>query len=48
MIGRRKLGGEGLEFALSDDDLRTLEEIAPPGVAAGERYPEQQMGMLNR
>ncbi len=37
-----------LEVTLSDDDLSTLEEIAPPGVAAGQRYPEQQMGMLNR
>ncbi len=36
-----------LEVALSDDDLQTLDEIARHGVAAGERYPSEMMGMLN-
>jgi len=36
-----------LEVTLSDEDLQTLEEIAPPGVAAGQRYPEQMMGALD-
>jgi aryl-alcohol dehydrogenase-like predicted oxidoreductase len=28
------------EISLSEDDLRRLDEAAPPGVAAGERYPD--------
>ena len=36
-----------LEVTLSDEDLQTLEEIAPPGVAAGQRYPEQMVGALD-
>jgi aryl-alcohol dehydrogenase-like predicted oxidoreductase len=35
------------EIELSDEDLRRLDEIAPAGVAAGERYPEPMMGLLN-
>lgn len=37
-----------LEVSLSDDDLARLDEIAPSGAAAGGRYPEEMMGMLNR
>jgi aryl-alcohol dehydrogenase-like predicted oxidoreductase len=28
------------EISLSEDDLRRLDDAAPPGVAAGERYPD--------
>ena len=33
---------------LDDDDLARLDELAPPGAAAGERYPEQGMKAVNR
>ncbi len=32
-----------LEVELSEDDLRRLDETAPPGFAAGTRYPEEGM-----
>jgi aryl-alcohol dehydrogenase-like predicted oxidoreductase len=35
-----------LEVALSDDDLRRIDEVAPKGIAAGERYPD--MSTVNR
>jgi aryl-alcohol dehydrogenase-like predicted oxidoreductase len=28
------------EIELSEDDLRRLDEAAPPGVTAGDRYPD--------
>jgi aryl-alcohol dehydrogenase-like predicted oxidoreductase len=34
-------------LALSPEDLARLEEIAPPGAAAGERYPERGMRMVD-
>jgi aryl-alcohol dehydrogenase-like predicted oxidoreductase len=37
-----------LDVALSDDDLRRIEEVAPLGAAAGARYPEAVMHTLNR
>ncbi len=37
-----------LEVELSAADLRAIEEVAPKGVAAGTRYPEAMMGMVNR
>ena len=37
-----------LEFILSEEDLAGLAEIAPPGVAAGARYPEMGMQAVNR
>ena len=37
-----------LEVQLSDADLRRLDEILPPGVAAGERYHERGMETVNR
>ncbi len=37
-----------LNVQLSPDDLARLDEIAPPGVAAGTRYPESRMQMVNR
>jgi hypothetical protein len=33
---------------LSDEDLRRLDEILPPGAAAGERYAPQGMAAVNR
>jgi len=37
-----------LDVTLSADDLRRIDEIAPKGVAAGTRYPEQGMATVNR
>jgi aryl-alcohol dehydrogenase-like predicted oxidoreductase len=36
-----------LDVSLSADDLRRIDEIAPKGVAAGTRYPEQGMRAVN-
>ena len=36
------------DITLSPDDLRRIEEVAPKGVAVGERYPEQHMSAVNR
>ena len=36
------------EVILSKEELQQIEEIAPKGVAAGLRYPEQAMSALNR
>jgi aryl-alcohol dehydrogenase-like predicted oxidoreductase len=36
-----------LEVELTEDELAQLDEIAPLGVAAGTRYPEQAMAVLN-
>jgi len=36
------------EIALSDDDLGRLDEAAPPGAAAGTRYPEWAMKAVDR
>jgi aryl-alcohol dehydrogenase-like predicted oxidoreductase len=36
-----------LAIELSADDLRRLDELAPPGVASGDRYPTSMMGFLN-
>jgi len=37
-----------LELHLTPEDLRRIDEIAPKGVAAGERYPEAAMKAVNR
>jgi aryl-alcohol dehydrogenase-like predicted oxidoreductase len=37
-----------LEVKLTDEDVRRLDEILPPGAAAGPRYPEQAMAAVNR
>jgi aryl-alcohol dehydrogenase-like predicted oxidoreductase len=37
-----------LNIALSADDLRRIDEVAPRGAAAGARYPTQVMGLLRR
>lgn len=39
---------QALEIELTADDLRRIDEIAPQGVAAGERYPAAMMGTLRR
>jgi len=36
-----------LEVTLSAAELEELDEVFPPDVAAGLRYPEQAMGLLN-
>ncbi|HZT18635.1 MAG TPA: aldo/keto reductase [Dongiaceae bacterium] len=36
-----------LDVALEPGDLRRLEEIAPPGAAAGDRYDAHQMALLD-
>ncbi|HEX6641197.1 MAG TPA: aldo/keto reductase [Thermoanaerobaculia bacterium] len=35
-----------LDVSLSDDDLRRIDEVAPKGIAAGDRYPD--MSTVNR
>jgi aryl-alcohol dehydrogenase-like predicted oxidoreductase len=37
-----------LEVSLTDEDLRRLDEILPPGAAAGQRYHERGMETVNR
>ncbi|MBW4521807.1 MAG: aldo/keto reductase [Scytolyngbya sp. HA4215-MV1] len=37
-----------VNVSLTSDDLRRIDEVAPKGVAAGERYPAQHMGNVNR
>jgi len=38
---------EALQVELSEDDLAAVEAAAPPGAAAGDRYDERQMAMLD-
>ncbi len=38
---------QALEVHLSDDDLQLINEIAPHGIALGERYPESSRQVLN-
>jgi aryl-alcohol dehydrogenase-like predicted oxidoreductase len=38
---------EALQVELSEDDLAAIEAAAPPGAAAGDRYDERQMAMLD-
>ncbi len=37
-----------VDIRLSKQEIATLDQIAPPGVAAGQRYPESRMQMVNR
>jgi aryl-alcohol dehydrogenase-like predicted oxidoreductase len=37
-----------VEIVLTETDLAQIAEVAPPGVAAGARYPERQMHAVNR
>jgi len=37
-----------LDIQLTGKDLARIDEAAPKGAAAGPRYPEVMMGMVNR
>jgi len=37
-----------LDVEVSHSDLERINELAPLGVAAGTRYPEALMGLVNR
>jgi hypothetical protein len=37
-----------LRIRLSADKLKSLDEITPPGAAAGNRYPEGMMKLVDR
>ncbi len=37
-----------LQVMLSDEDMRRIDAILPPGAARGARYPEASMAALNR
>lgn len=37
-----------LDIALSPEDLQRIDEIVPRGGAAGQRYPESMMQLINR
>ncbi|MHB1627867.1 MAG: aldo/keto reductase [Bacilli bacterium] len=39
---------DALAVRLSEADLQRIDEIAPQGIAAGMRYPEQSMNSVNR
>jgi aryl-alcohol dehydrogenase-like predicted oxidoreductase len=48
---RRKYLGENtgaLDLKLTSKDLRRIDEVAPKGSAAGARYPETMMSLVNR
>lgn len=36
------------EIALTPDELRRIEEVAPKGIAVGERYPAEHMSAVNQ
>jgi aryl-alcohol dehydrogenase-like predicted oxidoreductase len=36
-----------LDVKLSEDDLRRLDEILPPGATSGQRYHERGMATVN-
>lgn len=38
---------ESLKVKLTEQDLKTLDELFPPGVTAGDRYAKEQMAMVN-
>jgi aryl-alcohol dehydrogenase-like predicted oxidoreductase len=37
-----------LDVEISDDEIRKLDQILPPGAAAGERYHAQGMAAVHR
>jgi aryl-alcohol dehydrogenase-like predicted oxidoreductase len=37
-----------LQVKLSKEDLRRIDEVFPPEAAAGERYPEHVMALVER
>ncbi len=47
-VARLEENRAALDVTLSPEDLEQIEEIAPHGVAAGTRYPEAMMGMVNK
>ncbi len=47
-VARLEENAGALDVRLSPDDLAQLDDIAPHGVAAGTRYPEAMMGMVNK
>ncbi len=47
-VARLEENAGALDVTLSPDDLAQIEDIAPHGVAAGTRYPETMMSMVNR
>ncbi len=38
---------KALDVQLTENDLKRIDEVAPHGIAAGARYPEQMMSALN-
>jgi diketogulonate reductase-like aldo/keto reductase len=38
---------DALQLELIEDDMAAIERAAPPGAAAGDRYDERQMAMLD-
>jgi aryl-alcohol dehydrogenase-like predicted oxidoreductase len=40
--------GAAIDVKLTSEDLRRIDEVAPHGVAAGERYPEAMMKLVGR
>jgi aryl-alcohol dehydrogenase-like predicted oxidoreductase len=47
-VARLEENAGAVEVSLSEEDLAQIEDIAPHDVAAGTRYPEAMMGMVNR
>lgn len=47
-IDRLEENVRAASISFSEDELRQLEEIAPIGVAAGDRYPAANMAAINR
>lgn len=39
---------DAVNIKLTPDDLARIDQVAPKGVAAGERYPEQAMAAVDR
>ncbi len=39
---------KALEIHLNENDLERIENVMPPGAAAGTRYPEAAMHTVNR
>jgi aryl-alcohol dehydrogenase-like predicted oxidoreductase len=46
-VERLKENAAAVSIELSDDEIERLEEIAPPGIAAGTRYDATMMTLLN-
>ncbi len=47
-VARLEENAGAIEVTLSEDDVAWLDDIAPRGVAAGTRYPEAMMGLVNK